>query len=388
MVRITPFTRVIKGPGNPLTGARNLASFAMYALRALQSAPAYQSGSVAGTVLYNLYNKTKASGSKFSRAKKNLLKKYTEKALAKIHTRNMKNAANMDKEMDKLTSGFAKDYNMFLTEYNVLFDAIANTIEVAQADHYEGLTSFKQILKEVDGIAKLDAADPKKRKLYFPKPALDKFDREFKIAMRDLSDQLQKEYVEVKRLSTGRRYALGYLARFARKRSSENKEMKAIGILEKDITSFKTAGQTIKTQIQNGIKQNFIAYLLDYIYKLEKLDNTLKNLKTDIERIMQKVLEEAQETLEKIYPFLKIIQADLGHTVTAAMKTNSDRLKAHHESIMKKLEQEAWVVYELDEAEDIVEIGKDLINILREDISETMKHAAQEARGEHFVQPE
>ena len=128
--------------------------------------------------------------------------------------------------------------------------------------------------------------------------------------------------------------------------------------------------------------------MLDYIYKLEKLDNTLKNLKTDIERIMQKVLEEAQETLEKIYPFLKIIQADLGHTVTAAMKTNSDRLKAHHESIMKKLEQEAWVVYELDEAEDIVEIGKDLINILREDISETMKHAAQEARGEHFVQPE
>lgn len=208
----------------------------------------------------------------------------------------MRNPKEMDKAMEQLTKFFVKDYNNYLTAYHKVFELILGTMITAQADHYYGLKSFEKIVEKMEYVAEHNP-----RKIYFPKPSLDKFEREFNIATRDLVKQLRRDYTRVKRLSTGRRYALGYMSRFVRKRSSEMREKKAIPQLVSEIESFKESGIIIQTQIDSGnIKQNFIAYLLDYVAKLEKLDDTLKNLKTDIERIMQKILQEAEETLEKI----------------------------------------------------------------------------------------
>ena len=165
------------------------------------------------------------------------------------------------------------------------------------------------------------------------------------------------------------------------------REKKAIAQLVGVIGSFKESGDIITDQINTGnLKQNFISYLLDYIYKLEKLDDTLKNLKSDIERIMQKILEEAKETLEKVYPFLKIIQNDLDPAEKAVMDKNATDLKAFHASIVLALRTDAWPKYTLDEANDIISHGRDLIRILRQDVTEAVAKSVAEAREEHFAE--
>lgn len=381
MVRFAPVSRMVKSPGTPLTWAKSLGGFAGSAARNLGRAPAYQSGGYAGRILFDEYNKTKAADTRFSDAKKNLNRRYTEKAIANIHKRYMKKPREMDKELERLTNAFIKDYNTFLTSYHKVFDLILQTMVTAQADHYGGLKSFEQIVEKIEYVAEHNP-----RRIYFPKPALDKFEREFNIAMRDLVKQLRRDYTRIKRMATGRRYALGYISRYVRKRSSEIREKRAIPQLISEIESFKESGNIITTQVDSGnIKQNFISYLLDYIYKLEKLDDTLKNLKTDVERIMQKILEEAQETLEKIYPFLKIIQNDLDPAVKTQMDRNTASLKSYHISIMNYLNHDYWPKYTLDEASDIISHGRDLIRILRQDVSAAVGAAVHEAKEEHFA---
>jgi len=378
MARFAPIRRRIKSPGNPLTGAGNVVSYARRAARNLGRAPAYQSGSYVGRILFDEYNKTKAADTRFSDAKKNMNKRYTKDAITKIHKRYMKKPKEMDKALEQLTTAFVKDYNFFLAAYHKVFDLILQTMITAQADHYGGLKSFDEIVQKVDYIAQHNP-----HKLYF---SLDRFEREFKIAIKDLVKQLRRDYTNVKKLAVGKRYALGYISRFIRKRKSEMRERRAIPQLVSEIESFKESGNIITAQIDSGnLKQNFIAYLLDYIYKLEKLDDTLKNLKTDVERIMQKILQEAEETIEKISPFLKIIQNDLDPKVRIQMEINAANLQAYHISIMNFLARDTWPKYTLDEVSDIYSHGRDLIRILRQDISATMTSAVQEAKEKHFA---
>jgi len=133
------------------------------------------------------------------------------------------------------------------------------------------------------------------------------------------------------------------------------------------------------------IKQNFIAYLLDYIIKLEKLDDTLKNLKTDIERIFHKILRECHETLEKIFIFLKMVQNDLNPAAKRQMYQNQVILQSYQASIQTGLQKDAWPIYTLDQVNQIMGLSRKLISVLRQVSNVTMRTAVQQARTEHFA---
>jgi|TARA_B100001964_G_C14216374_1_gene593003 hypothetical protein len=251
----------------------------------------------------------------------------------------------------------------------------------AQADHYSGLVSFQDIVLAVELIVEQNPT-----KLYFSKSALDKFEREFDIASKDLIKQLGKDYSKVKRMSTGKSYAVGYFSRFVRKRRLERKEKNELPQLIAEITSFRKSGDILRKQVDDrAIKQNFIGYLLDFVIKLEKMDDTLKNLKTDIERIMMKVLEEAEDTLEKSFKFLKMIQNDLSADQKRIMNQNAVIHQSYQYTIMNYLHKDAWPKYNLAKGREIVSEGKKLISILRQVSAAGMSAAVAEARKEHFV---
>jgi len=234
MVRFLPGRRLFKSPGNPLTGAKNAWRYAGRAAKTLGNAPAYQSGSYAGRILYDEYNKMKAADSEFSNVRKNMNKKYTEGAISKIHKRYMKKPKKMDEKLKEITGEFVSDYNAFLTSYHTLFNTILQTMFTAQADHYNELKSFTQIVRAMTNVAKTEP-----NKLYFPKSSLDKFDRELGRAMNDLKIQLTKDYGNVKRLAMGWRYPIGFLSRFVRKKRLEMKEKNEIPKLIEEIESLR-----------------------------------------------------------------------------------------------------------------------------------------------------
>lgn len=67
------------------------------------------------------------------------------------------------------------------------------------------------------------------------------------------------------------------------------------------------------------------------------------------------------------------------------MNQNAANLKMYHVSIMNNLNSDSWPEYTLDEASDIISHGRDLIRILRQDVTESVGAAVQEAREEHFA---
>jgi len=348
--------------GNPVQGVKNATMATKRSIGRIRHAPRPRFDSFPSNMLYNLYLEEKNSTT-FQNAKKNLLKKYTVKEYGNIGRRNIKDPENMQKEIDDLIKKFMTDFRTFLNSFTKVFYEIIAVLDVAQQEHYKDLKYVEEIMSEAEALAE------KKPEMFFvPKLTRVEFVKEFQYATKDLERQLKRTYDRVRNMSRGLRGALGYWSRFARKRTAEKKVTQIAAHITAEIKKLKDAHDILQGQLNEGkIKLNFLAYLIQYIQQLEKVDHMFKNLMSDLEVIIDKVIMDGADTIDKITGFLEIIKNEFEQQEHFKIKmVLAEYYTTQNKALLQLQREDAWPVHSEKALENLKGKAKQLNAILKD----------------------
>lgn len=303
----------------------------------VQLQTAYQMVSLPGLILADIA-RIKEKDKLFKDVKKRLAKEYSMKRLGKLQKKYLKNPDKFRAELAVLINSFVEDYSLFRETYKSVMMAIIETLNVAEQEEYEELLSLQQIIAGVKGRADRDPS-----RFYFPKQGRDKFAKEFNKAMKSLARQLANDYAILKGESKGKRYAAGFFSRFISSRSAERKSMRVSGKLREEVDLLKEVSKHIREELTIGVKQDFLILLLQYVTELEKADKLVEETKQDIEIILQDIMNEVEKAVEKIAPFILVMQND--QTTSAKIAAVREEFIKVQAEIKAALEKEAgWPV--------------------------------------------
>jgi len=266
---------------------------------------AFQPATLTGRIIFDLRNVQKTEKT-FKEIKKRLTKNYTPKKLGKVQKKYMRKPAELRNKIREMSNNFVKDYQDFTKAYKELFRHINNTLTASQQKHYTGLVSVKSLMNTIASKAR---SNPDR--FYFPKEGRKEFGSQFRKAMNELARQLRRDYAKVKSMSQGKTYYRSFFTRFISNSAAERKGIQAAKSVQTQVNLVQQASKHIKDQLGPplAIEQDFIALLLEYVTELEKTDKLFKNLKVDIEIILQSVILETNKVADKIAPFIVLVES-------------------------------------------------------------------------------
>ncbi|MBI4152572.1 hypothetical protein HY495_02575 [Candidatus Woesearchaeota archaeon] len=295
--------------------------------------------SLPGLILSDLAE-IKKKDAQFKEVKRRLKKNYPVKKVANLQKKYLKKPESFRAEFARLVDDFVKDYNFFRGAYGSLLQAIIATLNVAEKSQYNELLSIENIIEKIEARAKEKGGE-----FYFPEEGRKKFARAFRSAMRDLAAQLKVEYDTLSGLTRGKRVAAGFLSRFVNARSAERKGMRAAGKLRGQIDHTQEVLKHLESELQEGVQQDFLLLMLQFVTEVAKTDDLYRQLKKDLEILIQDIRNEVEDVVLKIAPFIALIQNDrsvMGRI--AAARTAFVRMQ---EQIVAALEKEkVWPTYD------------------------------------------
>ncbi len=260
--------------------------------------------SLPGLILADIA-KAKEQDKKFKDLKKNLKKNYSVDKIADLQKKYMKKPEDFQLNFAVLVDSFVKEYTSFREAYGELLRAILETVEGVQEGEYQEVMSLEEMVELVEARAK-----EKPGEFYFPEKAQKAFAKELKKALENLAAQLQIDYNNLSGLRKGKKYVMGFFSRFVSSQSAERKGEKAAGKLKGQFDHVKEVAVHLQAELQQGVRQDFLILFLQYITELEKTDDLFKQLKDDLEEIMQNIESELEGVIIKIAPFIAAIQND------------------------------------------------------------------------------
>src|SRR3989338_3364367 len=234
----------------------------------------------------------KGKDKEFKDAEKRLRKNYSLKKLGRMHSKYMKKPQQLKEKLRETAENFVRDYTTFKQKYIDLFKTILQTINVSGRELTVELHKVDQL---IDIIRAKVAANP--AQFYFPEMARRKFDEEFKKAIAALATQLKIEYAEYRGAMRGRRVATGFFSKLIKNRSAARTGARKAKTLLEAAENVQKIAQEIEAELGSGIRQDFIALLLQYVVALEKTDESLKQIKKDLVIIMDNVWDELHDVL-------------------------------------------------------------------------------------------
>lgn len=230
---------------------------------------------------------------------------YTVKKVANLQKRYLKKPTSFQAEFALLVDNFVKDYTLFRESYGTLLKAIIEALNVAEKSEYTELLSIQQIIIKIDA-----RAAEHKKEFYFPDSGRKKFANAFRGAMRDLAAQLKVEYDTLSGLVQGKRVAAGFFSRFVNARSAERKGMRAAGKLREQVDHSQEVLKHLRLELDEGVQQDFLLLMLQFVTEVAKTDELYRQLKNDLEILIQDIRNEVEDVILKIAPFIALIQND------------------------------------------------------------------------------
>ncbi len=271
--------------------------------------------SLPGLILADIA-KAKEQDKKFKDLKKSLKKKYSVDEIAKLQKKYMKKPDEFKVNFAVLVDTFVIDYTAFREAYGELLRVILETMEATQHEEFQEVLSIEQMIERVEA-----RAAEKPGEFYFPEKARKVFAKELMRALENLAAQLQKDYSNLSGLQKGKKYVMGFFSRFISSGSAERKGMKAAGKVREQVDHTTEVISHLHHELDTGVQQDFLILFLQYVTDLEKTDDLFKQLKDDLEKIMQTIRNELEEVIIKVAPFLAAIQ----HDVQSAAKIKDAR---------------------------------------------------------------
>ncbi|MBI2103056.1 hypothetical protein HYT55_04405 [Candidatus Woesearchaeota archaeon] len=295
--------------------------------------------SLPGLILSDLAE-IKKKDATFKELKKRLKKEYSVKKIANMQKRYLRKPETFQAEFALLVNNFVRDYTLFRESYGTLLKAIIETLNVAEKSEYTQLLSIQDI------IIKIDARAAEKRgEFYFPDSGRKKFANAFRRAMRDLAAQLNAEYDTLSGLAKGKRAAAGFFSRFVNARSAERKGMRAAGKLREQVDHGQEVLKHLQLELQQGVQQDFLLLMLQFVTEVAKTDELYRQLKNDLEILIQDIRNEVEDVILKIAPFIALIQNDrTAMAKVAAAREEFVRLQQQIVSALQK--EELWPGYD------------------------------------------
>lgn len=234
----------------------------------------------------------------FRAAEKRLKKDYTEKKIAALHKRHLRDPEGFEAGLKLLTEPFLNDVKAYLTAYTQLFETILETLGISEKEDYEELLSLKEIIDKIKDYAEED-------RVLITKGSVKAFASEFKKAMANLEKQMATDYSVFDSNEKGRTSFFGIAAIISSRRTIERKSLRAANELRKEVDKLKELSGIIYGILEEGGKLNLLLYLIKYIKQMEVTDRLLKQIKRDVEIILQRELERMNTVMEPIKKFLK-----------------------------------------------------------------------------------
>lgn len=291
----------------------------------------------------------------FKDLKKKLKRDYSVGKIVKLNTRYARDHQKFEAAFQALAGQFVTDYERFRGNYTTFMNAVLETLNAVEQESY---TTLQEVDGLIEKIKTLTTSNPKA--FFFPEKVTQKFAKNFDKAMRTLAAQLQQDYQTISGIKKGKRYAAGILSFFTNNRSAERKGMRAAGKLKDQVEHQKGIVAQVQAELEGGIRQDFLVLLLQYVSELEKTDTLLKDLKRDLEIIMQSVGGEVGSVILKIAPFIAMVQKDA--TLSARMAAARDTFTRAHGEILAKINKEGvWPVYDDAEVRTIFERERALL---------------------------
>lgn len=294
----------------------------------------------------------------FESAVRRLKKNYTLKKLGNLQKRYITKPQKFKEKLREFTDNFVEDYENFRQKYTDLFKTIVQTIDVSGREHSVELQKVEEL---IDEIVRKAAANPEQ--FFFPVEAKQKFRDEFKKAIQNLATQLKIEYAQFQGARSGRRIRTGFLSRFMNVRSAARTGTRKAKKLLEEVEMIQQISQEIEEELNSGIRQDFIALLLQYVVALEKTDDSLKKIKKDIIIIMDDVIDEVREVIQEIGKTMVVMDSD----PQAKPKIESAREEFHRQQaeVIRILGEETkWPRFEISIAQKLSEKERELISTL------------------------
>ncbi|MBS3169127.1 hypothetical protein J4210_01460 [Candidatus Woesearchaeota archaeon] len=260
--------------------------------------------SLPGLILSDLAE-IKKKDALFKEVKRRLKKNYPVKKVANLQKKYLKKPESFQAEFARLVDDFVKDYTFFREAYGSLLRAIIETLNVAEKSEYNELLSIEEIILKIEARAKEKGGE-----FYFPEAGKKQFAKAFRGAMRDLAAQLKMEYDTLSGLARGKRTAAGFFSRFVNARSAERKGMRAAGKLRGQIDHTQVVLKHLELELQQGVQQDFLLLMLQFVAEVAKTDELYRQLKKDLEILIQDIRNEVEDVVLKIAPFIALIQND------------------------------------------------------------------------------
>ncbi|MFH0867820.1 MAG: hypothetical protein V1831_00770 [Candidatus Woesearchaeota archaeon] len=294
----------------------------------------------------------------FLNAIRNLDKNYSISKLGNLQKKYIKKPQKFKERLREMTENFVRDYTTFRQKYTELFNIIIQTIDVSGKEFSIELHKVDELIKHIEGKV---AENPKQ--FYFSPPAREKFADEFKKAMNALAVQLRIEYAQYLGATRGKRIATGMFSKLIKNRSAGRTGRRQAKKLLEEVEGIQQIAQEIEQELATGIRQDFIALLLQYVIALEKTDKSLKQIKKDLVIIMDNVEDDVRAVIKKIAPFIVIMEND--PTVKPEIEKARLEFDEQQRKIIDLLKNETkWPRFEQAIAVDINKNERALISAL------------------------
>ena len=294
--------------------------------------------STPGTILVEINNE-RSKGKDFKQAKKNLQKNYNLKKLDWLQQKYLKNPAKLKLELEAWFKEFEKDFLIFTQFYEELYKHLLAVFEATESEEYNDLLGFRQLVTLVEARAKEHPQE-----FYFPKSGQKAFHKEFKKVLKMLAGQLAGEYSMLQKLSKGKQQVAGFFSRFITERSAEHRSARAAKRLTEGFNALTEVVKHLQYELQNGVQQDFLALLLQYITEMHRLVGTGGDIKKDMIIVIQNIEKEVTKVLGVLYPFLAVNERN--PTIMVVVQKIQETFGTVHQNILAKLrEEEQWDVY-------------------------------------------
>lgn len=283
----------------------------------------------------------------YQEAVKRLRKEYTVKSVAKTQEKYLKNPAKLRLELEAQIKAFAKDFQQFQQVYAELYKQILGTFNAAETEEYSDQVGLKKIL-----VTARDRAAANPEEFYFPPSSVKKFEKEFRSALKELAVQLRTESAGMQRLAQGKRFVVRFFDRFIARRSAERRASRSAGRIQAKYEASQQVYAHLQLELKEGIQQDFLALLLEYLGELHTIVRNEGSVKEDLIIIINDVEKETADLLAKIIPFMSL------HEKNQQMKAQIELLQKTfietHQKVQAQLNDEArWGAYILAIQESI-----------------------------------
>ncbi|MFH1276723.1 MAG: hypothetical protein ABIH82_06445 [Candidatus Woesearchaeota archaeon] len=266
--------------------------------------------SLTGLILASLAKEKMGSG-QYRKARRRLMKTYTEEAIVKLQTKHggATDSDKIEKAIKKMMVEFKRDHQIYIKAFMDVIKQLVKVFEVAEMEDRQIITFYPQLQLDLEAFIR---AHPDNK--IFPEKITEAFKNKLDNVLVNLIATLQHEIELLAKEASPQSGASfpGWAKMRAHFASTKARgETRQLG---KDVKKYQQLKLAIETQFSGatptGIQQNFLSLLLHYAILCERVFGSTKKIKSDMIKILEYMDKDIVIVERQISYFLMFMKSD------------------------------------------------------------------------------